>query len=497
MRPLLVLLMATLACRSESALTEEPPGKDAAPSVAADAAAAEKDATSADATPLSAPDSQVAGGLAITGAGTVTGIDPDGLQRFEGRITVANGAATPVTLSRSPIFLLARGGYAWSVGDPVIDSGTFRGLGPILPAQSKQVLELPGWAWTAPVSHWLFRLEAKEAGVAPLNATIALERPGFAAPAPVKVDDVFLGLIEPIQVLPLLGQNNLGLPGRVVNTTGQPMVVTRFAVRVDSGAEVVLAQDISQTWRPEPISGSLPTFTYTFDMPASFTAGTLTVTADVTVAAQERHLTWTGPVERATPMSLRLPVQGQWLLSNGPGQFSLSHPHAFRPTYRYAYDLIVREDVDGTRRSFRGDPTKNESYFCYGRPVFAAAAGVVIDVSVDVPDRFGNTDNPANKEGRTGQIVLQHPGPRFTVYHYLRPGSAKVMRGQQVAAGDALAEVGNAGPGTEPHLRFAAFELDASGRPQAIPLSFTGLSSVSGAPAAGVPRGGFEYVTGP
>jgi hypothetical protein len=273
------------------------------------------------------------------------------------------------------------------------------------------------------------------------------------------------------------------------------MVVTRFAVKVDSGAEVVLAQDI--TWGREPITGPLPTFTYNFAMPDSFSAGTLTVLADVTVAGQSRHLTWTGPVERATPMSLRLPVQGQWLLSNGPGQFFLAHPHAFRPTYRYAYDLIVRDDVDGTRQSFRGDPTKNESYFCYGRPVLAAAAGVVIDVSVDVPDNFGNTANPANKEGRTGQIVVEHPGPRFTVYHYLRPGSAKVSRGQQVAAGAPLAEVGNAGPGSEPHLRFAAFELDASGRPQAIPLGFTGLSTTAGAPATGVPRGGVEYVTGP
>jgi murein DD-endopeptidase MepM/ murein hydrolase activator NlpD len=52
-------------------------------------------------------------------------------------------------------------------------------------------------------------------------------------------------------------------------------------------------------------------------------------------------------------------------------------------------------------------------------------------------------------------------------------------RGQQVAAGDQLAEVGNAGPGSEPHLRFAAFELDASGRPQAIPLTFTGLNIMS------------------
>ena len=62
------------------------------------------------------------------------------------------------------------------------------------------------------------------------------------------------------------------------------------------------------------------------------------------------------------------------------------------------------------------------------------------------------------------------------MYAHVRKGSAKVKVGDVVRAGDVLAEVGNAGFSTEPHLHLAYYTLDASGRVRALPMAFPGLS---------------------
>ncbi len=236
-------------------------------------------------------------------------------------------------------------------------------------------------------------------------------------------------------------------------------------------------------------------FIYGFSLPGSFGAGTLTVQAGVTLGvAGDRAASREVAVVSRPAVTLASPVQGQWNWGNGPGELVL-HTHLRYPEQRYAYDLVMRRAVGAARQSYSGDPGTNASYFCYGQPVRSASAGTVIEVVDDVPDNLGNRENPANTPRRNSRIVVRHADGRVALYVHVRQGSARVVVGQSVVAGQTLAEVGNAGFSSEPHLHFALYEIDATGRAQAAPIAIAGLRSVAGLPLRGVPVGQTEYLS--
>lgn len=82
-----------------------------------------------------------------------------------------------------------------------------------------------------------------------------------------------------------------------------------------------------------------------------------------------------------------------------------------------------------------------------GTPVLAARAGVVMQAE----GRFG--DRPGRLE-EANFIRILHGDGSMAVYAHLRRGSLKVRPGQQVAAGTVIAESGNSGYSSGPHLHF-------------------------------------------
>ncbi|TDD45016.1 M23 family metallopeptidase [Kribbella antibiotica] len=89
-----------------------------------------------------------------------------------------------------------------------------------------------------------------------------------------------------------------------------------------------------------------------------------------------------------------------------------------------------------------------------GTPVFAVAAGVVLDCN----DGVTNKPKP-NVVGAPSNWVLlgiTHAGRKASVlYQHLSPG-INVTKGQKVAAGHQLGESGSSGNATGPHLHLAA-----------------------------------------
>jgi hypothetical protein len=506
--PILLVLLPWLAC-ARGAVPAQPVVPDASidPLSHPDAAAAHPDLSSSiDAGADVAPDAasgadvfQVAipGGLALTGVGVVESADPSGGERVTAKLTLTNGASSPVKLARSPMFILTRGGFGWMNGDPVMQSGNFFGVDTLAAGATSSRIDL-FWFGPAPFTHWLFRLEPEGGGPA-LLAAVPLVRPGYAPPSPVEVGDAFLGVMEPLEVIPLsTGKKFLTVIWRTVNTTSKPMSWSRWSVKLTDAGGTVFDADLTGANVVKDFLPAVASSVYGWVVPDAFTSGTVTVSVDLTLGGgPSLALSRTMPARAVQPAVRRPPVQGLWRWGNGPGQLSLSQPNLFNPSRRHAYDLTMLQDVDGVRATFRGDPAKNESYFAFGQPFFAIEDGVVTDVVDDLPDNFGKTPNPDNKDRRNNQLVLQHAPGRFTVYSYLRQGSAKVKRGQAVKAGDPLGAVGNAGTSSEPSLHLSQFEIDETGRAQAVPLGFTGLSVVPGGPVSGVPRGGLEYVTGP
>ena len=83
-------------------------------------------------------------------------------------------------------------------------------------------------------------------------------------------------------------------------------------------------------------------------------------------------------------------------------------------------------------------------------------------------------------------VILDRGDGVYAVLAHLRRGSVRVRKGQSVRAGDLLAECGNSGNSTEPHLHFQLMDhpnpLFAAG----LPVRFERFT-VDGRAGSGVP----------
>lgn len=86
-----------------------------------------------------------------------------------------------------------------------------------------------------------------------------------------------------------------------------------------------------------------------------------------------------------------------------------------------------------------------------GTAVRAARSGRVVSVQ----DSFSRGGNSPSYRAHTNSIYVLHGDGTFGVYAHLRHRSALVQAGQSVQAGQILAQSGNTGYTTGPHLHFA------------------------------------------
>jgi len=182
-----------------------------------------------------------------------------------------------------------------------------------------------------------------------------------------------------------------------------------------------------------------------------------------------------------TPLEvIGAPVTGDgWYVSGGINNSSEGHRGAYRvsggSTYyaqRYALDL-VQAGPDG--RIYKGDPTKNESYYCYKQNLYAVADGQVVAVKDGIPDNTplsGKTAVPIDINTVGGNYVIINTGfNRYAFYAHMIPGSIKVKVGDIVKKGQLLGLLGNSGNSLGPHLHFHIVDgpsfLGANGMPYA------------------------------
>ena len=156
-----------------------------------------------------------------------------------------------------------------------------------------------------------------------------------------------------------------------------------------------------------------------------------------------------GSPSQINDSELQIPFHGRFRVSQG---FEGAYSHHF-PGNRYAIDMPMPE----------------------GTPVLAAKAGVVLDMKMYFA---GHSNDPADR-ARTNYIRLLHPDGTMTVYVHLRTASARVSIGQSVAAGEMIAESGNTGYSSGPHLHFAVQRNDGK-RLVAIPFHFNGVIPTQG-----------------
>lgn len=144
----------------------------------------------------------------------------------------------------------------------------------------------------------------------------------------------------------------------------------------------------------------------------------------------------------------RAPFDGDWLISWG-GEDPKDNHHIGSPPQERALD--IRKIIPGSgAQTSQGDPKKNESYGCWAQPIYSPIDGVV-EVAVDgVPD---NIPGELNRPSALGNYVMVRSAEGFVVVlAHFKQGSVAIRAGAKVKAGEFLAQCGNSGNSTEPHL---------------------------------------------
>ena len=116
-----------------------------------------------------------------------------------------------------------------------------------------------------------------------------------------------------------------------------------------------------------------------------------------------------------------------------------------------------------------------------GTNVFAARSGVVFDVSAD--HFTGGTD--PNRDTTTANVVqILHDDGTYAVYAHLNWNSIRVRPGQRISRGQYIADSGNTGFSSGPHLHFAVLR-NRGLETISVPVSFEGANTSAVVPASG------------
>ncbi len=116
-----------------------------------------------------------------------------------------------------------------------------------------------------------------------------------------------------------------------------------------------------------------------------------------------------------------------------------------------------------------------------GTDVVAARGGVVFDVA---SNNFGGGLN-LQRHGQSANIVrVLHDDGTYAVYAHLNWNSIRVRPGDRVQTGEYIADSGNTGFSSGPHLHFAV-QRNTGMRMESLPVVFKGPDSVGVVPSTG------------
>lgn len=191
------------------------------------------------------------------------------------------------------------------------------------------------------------------------------------------------------------------------------------------------------------------------------------------------------------PVLVSLPFAGLWLVQNSPARRVPSHGTDLLGE-RYAVDFVGVDrnhrtaDVRDWRTALATEPA--DRFFSFGRPVLAPSDGVVVrahDRETDhaarrsqlalVPYALGQRERL--RHGVTavaGNHLVMELAERgvFVALAHLRSGSVRVRVGEGVRLGQQVAECGNSGNSTQPHVHLQAMDSADALVARGLPMVF-------------------------
>jgi len=132
--------------------------------------------------------------------------------------------------------------------------------------------------------------------------------------------------------------------------------------------------------------------------------------------------------------------------------------------------------------------TGPESYYAVdmampiGTDIFAARAGIVFDIASN--NYRAGLD--VELDGPSANVVrILHDDGTYAIYAHLNTNTIRVRPGDKVERGEYIADSGNTGFSSGPHLHFAVVR-NVGLRVESVPVTFIGANSDSVIPAAGM-----------
>ena len=143
------------------------------------------------------------------------------------------------------------------------------------------------------------------------------------------------------------------------------------------------------------------------------------------------------------------PFQGEWLVVQG-GSSPLQNHHLSAYNQQFAVDLVRLENgrIFDSSRMEEG----NAATYGWEQPLFSPADGRVVFTRDDMEDADGAATAGSAADAAGNVIVIELDNGLFVLLAHLRHGSVRVEPGEAVRTGEPLANVGNSGNTTMPHL---------------------------------------------
>jgi hypothetical protein len=203
------------------------------------------------------------------------------------------------------------------------------------------------------------------------------------------------------------------------------------------------------------------------------------------------------------PRPTGAPVSGRWRSHNSPARRIPSHgTHALAQTF--AIDITHEPEGSPPRRLALVWPVarRPEAYPSFGQPVLAPFDGVVVGVETSRRDHLTRLSSlglvylllegfvrgmGAPKHVLGNHLMIQATDGRVVaVLAHLRRGSVSLSAGDRVVRGQQVAECGNSGNSSDPHLHFQLMDGPDVRTARGVPFEWQ-LPGPDGPTGSGVP----------